>query len=747
MHTIFQARLKEVFREHAAKAAIVAKQKSLSYRYLEKFCVNQPEFKHCKGSHALVQIRAAEPLVHLQYVVAALYWGLPYFSVTGSNKDQLLPGKTLLEENDFCLSTAAFLEAECLCLFQTSGSTGKPSLVQHSNSFIWEDTQRQICDNHISEADVIDQIFSFSFSASLACYLPALLTGATLALFDSKKMGIQELPSFWRKNHVNFSSLPSSAFRTLARINDAEAFKSLRFVCLGAEPILPEDLQLFAKKCPAKCRLQISYATTELRTIAQKTYQKSELHQYQPDLLGYPVKPVKILRAPDQQDFGEIQVEHDEHGWTSTGDLGVLAPDGALYFKGRAQQQVKVKGRWLNLKIVEQVLLNLAGVTQVKALQNPYSSYGQVLIFYSGKIYLIEELVPLYAQMGFSPRFIHLQKFPETHSGKVNQEKLLKLVENPFGLKTKEQGVKEIIRSCFYQHFGHTNIDDDDSYFFDLGGDSLGVLLLGEAICSKLSLPFREDLLHSFHTINLLLEAYENEWLRDFLFSIKSVGEIKKDRPNLILVAHFGAQRFFKNLLEGKHQEFNTYWLHYDLFKITQSNELLLDSIFKMKDCIQQLPSTVLVGYSLNGLLVHYLAQQTKNCQKVIHIDTFHYDGVSNPGPYHFHSTGLVRKIRNAFSRKASNNNIVPTELASGPFGQAVAAFRRAIHIKTTNLKSLYFSSNANLELTNTSLKYWQSKYKTCKHVPLRGNHREIMTNKESNAQIVKAIREFIAND
>lgn len=170
-----------------------------------------------------------------------------------------------------------------------------------------------------------------------------------------------------------------------------------------------------------------------------------------------------------------------------TGDLGTLTPDGALVYKGRIDNQVKINGFRIELEEIEaaangdcRVMASYATVLTVGEKNNQNSVLVLYVVYTESGRLSVRDMKAILAKS--LPRYmlpsliIELKSFPLTGSGKVNVKELpIPDTRSHSMLRTNSepQGMLEYKLSNIWANIlGHESFTLKDS-FFDVGGHSL----------------------------------------------------------------------------------------------------------------------------------------------------------------------------------------------------------------------------------------------------------------------------------
>jgi non-ribosomal peptide synthetase-like protein len=388
----------------------------------------------------------------------------------------------------------------------TSGSTGKPKgvAVTHRNAAAFVDAEARMFlrDNPIGPGDRVLAGLSVAFDASceemwLAWRHGACLVPAPRSLVRS---GMDLGPWLVTRDVTVVSTVPA-----LAALWPAEALEAVRLLIFGGEACPPE----LAERLAVDGReVWNTYGPTEATVVACAAL----LDGVKPISIGLPLPgwDLAVVGADGQPvaygDVGELVIggvglaryldeEKDAEkyaplptlGWARayrSGDLVRLEPDG-LYFCGRADDQVKVGGRRIELGEVDAALVHLPGVSGGAAAVRHTATGTPLLIGYlvsaDPSFDLAEARNRLAQQLpaALVPRLVQIDELPTRTSGKVDRDALP--WPPPGGTNTEETGnlagtaarLAELWRDLL-----GAAVDGAEADFFALGGGSLAAAQL-----------------------------------------------------------------------------------------------------------------------------------------------------------------------------------------------------------------------------------------------------------------------------
>ena len=392
----------------------------------------------------------------------------------------------------------------------TSGSTGTPKgvAVTHRNAAAFVDAEARIFsqDNPIGPDDRVLAGLSVAFDASceemwLAWRHGACLVPAPRSLVRS---GMDLGPWLVSRDITVVSTVP-----TLAALWPAEALEAVRLLIFGGEacpPDLAERLAVDGRE------VWNTYGPTEATVVACA----AKLDGQSPVSIGLPLpgwdlavvdrhgQPVNagevgelviggvgLARYLDPDKDAEKYAEMPTLGWNRayrSGDLVRLEDDG-LYFWGRADDQVKVGGRRIELGEVDNALVHLPGVSGGAAAVRRTASGTPMLVGYvvsadpafdlAQARHALAEALPA----ALVPRLVRVDELPTRTSGKVDRDALP--WPPPGGGhddETPDMGATMNWLAGLWRDLLAAVVDGPDADFFALGGSSLSAAQLVAAL-------------------------------------------------------------------------------------------------------------------------------------------------------------------------------------------------------------------------------------------------------------------------
>jgi len=405
-------------------------------------------------------------------------------------------------------------------VFFTSGSTGAPKgvVLPHRGAARLFDVPDFA---EFGPGMVLPQMFPLHWDGPLLDLWGPLMCGGTTVLVPDV-MQPDLLRTLVREHGVNAACLPTAVFNMIVD-EDVEALHGMRWVLTGSEKVSPGHLARLLRRYPDLVLTngygpvesaplvtihRITMADTQDpggipigRAMAHSTvYVLDGERVCEPDevgeiCLGGDGLAMHYLNRPDLT--AERFVTKDSTGRVyRTGDLGRMTADGLLYFVGRNDRQVKIRGHRIEPAEIERSADEQSGVDRstIVALPNPDGTGHSLVLFYVGATgpagvrAALAERLPAY----LVPREVRqLATLPLTRNGKVDRDALSALV-TPVGSGTArgEPGddPETLVATAFRQLCAADRLGPDDHFFDDLGGSSLDAARLCARIGAALGI-------------------------------------------------------------------------------------------------------------------------------------------------------------------------------------------------------------------------------------------------------------------
>ena len=419
-------------------------------------------------------------------------------------------------------------------IIYTSGSTGLPKGVAVPHQAVARHCLSAAEAYGLDAADRCLQFASISFDAASEQILMPLLHGASLLVGDTHQWTSQELAEAVERHRVTCLNLPPSYLFETARVLQGQGrCLQVKTCILGGEGWSREH---FDKQQGIRCqRLINAYGPTEavitplawtvpLDTPGERLAIGTPLGARQAHVLdamlgqlpehltgelylggellaqGYLNQPALTAQRFIPDPFGAAGAR-----LYRTGDLAERGGDAALYYHGRSDQQLKIRGLRMEAGEIEGRLCALPGIHQALVMRHPQADSLLAYVSFSDSAQLdAADPAELKRQLaGQLPAYmvpsdiVLLEHWPLTHNGKIDRRRLpmperVQVAVDSTPATALEQRMIAIWAQVLELVPEHIGVHDN---FFELGGHSLKVLVAVSAIKAGLGV---ELTLHAF---------------------------------------------------------------------------------------------------------------------------------------------------------------------------------------------------------------------------------------------------------
>jgi amino acid adenylation domain-containing protein len=530
-------------------------------------------------------------------------------------------------------------------IIYTSGSTGRPKGVM-----IEQHSLLNLCSWHVANFDVNEKsrgtlYAGIGFDASTWEIWPYLLAGATLVpVPDSIRTDIQRLMRYFKEMRISHTFLPTKMAEEV--IESDQEFPDLLILTGG------EKLTVRKKRIKGFVN---NYGPTESTVVATSRVLGGNDDEDGGNI-GKPIANTQIYILDEQQKLlpvgvaGEICISGaglargylNQPGLSAdkfisspftpnqrlyrTGDLGKWLPDGSIYFVGRKDNQVKIRGHRIEKEEIEAVLQKNEAVKESVVEVVEDNKTGRFLVAYvtlhfqkqqtiAGLKQFLTERLPVY----MVPSHIRiLEKLPVTSNGKVDR----RFLSDTANFRSTQDGMIipprngiQIRLSRIWQEILDLEEVSIDGDFFELGGNSMNVARLVARIENEFNLTIPIASLFERPTVEKLsgfISGKEDSTrVSSCIVSLQPLG--KKD-PVFFIHPIDGDVTCYLNLAKCLGNDRPFYGLHYEnhlalndsIDTIEHISRRYIDAILK----IEPYNAVHLGGWSFGGLVAFEMAYQ-----------------------------------------------------------------------------------------------------------------------------------------
>ncbi|HEY0366789.1 MAG TPA: amino acid adenylation domain-containing protein, partial [Pyrinomonadaceae bacterium] len=401
-------------------------------------------------------------------------------------------------------------------VYFTSGSTGQPKAIAGRLKGIDHFIRWEIKTLGLGEDTRVSQILPPSFDGSLRDMFIPLCTGGTACAPVERETVLEtgKLIEWLDDKGITVIHCVPSLFRSL--LNEPlsnDNFKSLRYILMAGEPLLPSDVKRWTDVFGERIQLINLYGTSETTMAKFAYFVKSADQQRRSIPIGKPIEGAAAVvvdkrgRPCQAGMIGEIYIRtpYRALGYFNqpeltreafiqnpfnndpndivykTGDLGRVLDDGNFEYLGRLDRQVKIRGNRVELSEIEDVLRGHTAVTDVAVIDREDSSGHNYLCAYVvlGSELDTEELRQLVLNSlpdYMAPSaFIVMDALPRTISGKIDRNALPVPGRTRSGMDeyvAPSTHVEKVVAGIWTEVLGIEQVGINDN-FFQLGGHSL----------------------------------------------------------------------------------------------------------------------------------------------------------------------------------------------------------------------------------------------------------------------------------
>lgn len=436
-------------------------------------------------------------------------------------------------------------ETGCYLLF-TSGTTGAPKGVLMSNRGLANLVQWDIVFRGCEPGRVHLQFASFHFDIAFHELFSAISSGGTAVLATlQQRLDAGLLLELLSSSRIEKAYLPYSVLNQLALAAPAFAEQLyLTDVTTAGEPLkITGAIRSFFRRIGAA--LYNNYGSTEVQDVTSLEL-AGDPEQW-PDLpsIGVPIAGMevgvltskKVSSEPGSEGrivvkgcqvaIGYMQPDADgllplpsaSTGVTDeylTGDLGVILPDGSIAITGRADRQLKIRGKRVDVAVVETTMERSRYVNQAAVVAAEVSGRAELVAFVTAaedpKSDVLEEDIRILLTDALDAtavpyRIYTLVAFPETSTGKVDRRALQAMASTALAPPPRLVGQPQDIQQHVSEIWNDVLPGGKDRSFRAAGGDSLSAMQLVTRLKQELHIDISVSDISDGTTLQSILKA------------------------------------------------------------------------------------------------------------------------------------------------------------------------------------------------------------------------------------------------
>ena len=299
-------------------------------------------------------------------------------TITDGNYAHLINNQLCFEQIDHFNS-----ELPAQIIF-TSGSTGVPKGVVLSHKNIIANTGSILQYLHLSENDIMEVVLPFYYCYGLSLLHTHLRVGGSIVLNNNFIFISSVFNDINKYKCTGFAGVPSH-FQILLRKSEGlknTHFPSLRYVTQAGGKLHNSFIEEFITTFP-DIDFFVMYGQTE--ATARLSYLEPKMLKSKLGSIGngIPEVDIKVISESGQVvkpgETGEIIAKGEnimlcyykdpeatdniiKNGWLYTGDMGTVDNDGFIYLTARKKEFIKISGKRVSPKEIEEVLVSYPGI-------------------------------------------------------------------------------------------------------------------------------------------------------------------------------------------------------------------------------------------------------------------------------------------------------------------------------------------------------------------------------------------------
>lgn len=408
------------------------------------------------------------------------------------------------------LSLPSVYPDDLMCIFFTSGSTGTPKGVMHKHQSVYNMIVSDCIDNNTTNEDALLYYMNFGFLFGFRIFQSIIVGSPLHVASDEMLQDFHELNKYMEHNHITITIMPTQVaclFCSEVRNN------SLRILEIGGSPIpnigIEKNFEIYSAygstECLSAFNVVVDKSTTmgsigrpnkhtEYKIIPIDKYHKKKCGEL---LVTGPGLSCGYLN--DELRTREKFVSIEGKQYFRTGDLVKENDGGGLQFISRIDEMVKFHGLRVELTEIDSALMQYPAIKQVVTCVKSHGKSDYICAYYSTRngrpisSKILKDFLANKIHAQKIPAFLIWQnRLPVSVRGKIDKDQLPMPAFFTTEYESPNGYIEKDVSSCYKKILKTENRIGRNDNFIDLGGDSLGqILLVGELNKLGYSLSFR----------------------------------------------------------------------------------------------------------------------------------------------------------------------------------------------------------------------------------------------------------------
>ena len=286
-----------------------------------------------------------------------------------------------------------------------------------------------------------------------------------------------------------------------------------------------------------------------------------------------------------------------------TGDIGYIGKDGNIYYEGRKDRQLKVKGIRVEPESIEKAFMSVSGVSDVRV----FAYKDMLCAVYTGNCNNIKSVLRIKLNYREMPTIIkNVESIPLNKNGKTDYKKLYEIVLENEKIDINATENERKLIDVIARETEIKNIMPEDD-LFNKGIDSLGVIKVVNAV-SESDIKFSD--FYEFRTVRKIVENINS---RKMLTVLKS----NNSQKALVCVPYGGGEpQIFLSMCEYI-KDFDVLGVYTSFFNKDITVENIGENIGK-ELCKLGYSSFSVIGICVGSVVALEIAKYLESNRKVV---------------------------------------------------------------------------------------------------------------------------------
>lgn len=486
-------------------------------------------------------------------------------------------------------------EEESYIIF-TSGTTGKPKGIVITEPAALNTVLAIIKMYNITKEDVCVNISNLYFDLSIFDLYASMITGMKIYMVDAYHVNWFVDDKAYKEATI-WNSTPALAREFLLQNH----FDKLRCVLMSGDFVqkkLVEDLySTYGEKLSVTALGGATEASIWSNFFDCRNFHEKKCIPYGIPLANQQMYIGKLTgKLADKGVLGEILIggdglaagyldkkqTEDAFVWNEqlqervykTGDLGYLGYDNNIYIVGRVVNEIKHNGYRIDLREIEKYIMKVAGVMNtfvfIDKLENGRTRLICTVVSDEERIDHIirKELSRQVPHYMVPTNIVVVDSIPLTSNGKVNMREIISMLngsKKEYTFTDKEKEVINVCKTVIAEENFEEPVQGEDT-FFDMGGQSLQVVALKEAIGEHYhkDIPLQELMNNiTVSGLSMIIEECKQQKMdtSQELIQLRKGSDSKK---NIVFIhAGSGEVNIYLKLSKAIDETYNVYGIRY----------------------------------------------------------------------------------------------------------------------------------------------------------------------------------------